>query len=350
MKILIATIASFLGLTTMMISQTAQITLVKPNRTPYIYTKFDSAYVHAANGDFIYLPGGYFTVANPINKSIHIFGAGYNQDSSSATGITTLDKLIIYHGAVNGSIQGLKINNGNGCDFGSIKFGDVANSNPISGYSISNCNIVGGLGFYAQSTNITIRNNLIGGHSCGSNWISLSGGLSNSLISNNIITGHTAIGETPALFFSNNIFFYANIYISPNLPYYSTYENNIFQNGITWYVSYSTFNNNTNGSFNGTDNLITNQLNEAWSLIFIAPGPPSGGYYYYDVHNNYHVKTDSGCHNSGTDGTDRGIYGGVFPWIEGSIPSNPHIYFKDIDQLTGPDGKLHIEVGVRTNN
>lgn len=168
MKSLLAILSLILGLLPIALSQTAQIALVKPNGTTYIYTKFDSAYVHAANGDFIYLPGGYFTVASPINKSIHIYGAGYNQDSSAATGITTLPGLLIYNGAANGSIQGVKINSGNGCDYGSIKFGDPANPNPISGYTISNCNIVGGMGFNAPSTNITIRNNLIGSHSCGS--------------------------------------------------------------------------------------------------------------------------------------------------------------------------------------
>lgn len=350
MKNRLVILSFLLGLASLSLAQTAQIALVKPNGTTYIYTKFDSAYVHAANGDFIYLPGDYFTVASPINKSIHIYGAGYNQDSSASTGITTLDGLIVFNGAEGGSIEGLKINNNNGCSAGSVRFGNTSNTNPISGYTITNCNLVGGITFTSESSNITIRNNLIGGHTCGSVWVSIDGLLTNSLISNNIISADFGTSGTPNLIISNNLFAWASPSYPGDLAHYSIYENNIFQ-ATTWYGSYSTFNNNSNASINGSENIFTNQLSETWNLTFINPGTPGGnGYYTYDVHNDYHVKTTSGCHNSGTDGSDRGIYGGIFPWTDGSIPLNPHIYFKDIDPVTGPDGKLHIEVGVRTNN
>lgn len=353
MKNQLAILSFLLGLASLPLAQTPQIALVKPNGTTYIFTKFDSAYVYAANGDFIYLPGGNFTANNPINKKLFIYGAGYNIDSSAATSITKMNNLIIYSGAASGLLEGIQIASTN-CNNGCIRFGDTNNSNPIDGYSVRNCLLLGGIQCTSACSNILIANNQIEGYNCNGSGArtSVGGNLSNSIINNNIISGNISTNGPAYLLVTNNIFFYAQIYNYGELANYSTYENNIFQTQ-PYTCSYSNFNNNSNVSLAyGTENILIANLVEQWDSTFIDPGDPSiyGHYPGYDVHKNYNIRPSSICHNGGTDGTDLGIYGGGMPWPDGSIPSNPHIYFKDIDEVTGSDGKLHIEVGVRTNN
>ena len=71
--------------------------------------------------------------------------------------------------------------------------------------------------------------------------------------------------------------------------------------------------------------------------------------YWIDLHvfhNNYRLKSTSLGHNAGTDGTDIGIYGGVFPWKDGSMPSNPHIISKTIPGTTDASGNLNVNIKV----
>lgn len=331
-------------------AQANQFAVVRPDGTTYICPTFDSAYNKAQNDDRIYLPGGNFSLTNPINKRIFIYGAGYDIDSSASTGITTVGNIKVFQGGENGSLEGIQINNSQGCATASLTLGD--NINPIAGYTISRCNLTNGIEFKNSCTNIMIKNNRIGGYGCQNSpeKSSLGGNLSNSLITNNVILSSILLSNsTPNLTVNNNLFFFAAAFYYLTLANYSIYNNNIFQSGTT-YVNYSTFNNNSNISPQGTGNILLNNVSENFSATFINPGSPSGGIYYYDSHNNYHINLTSACHNSGTDGTDRGKYGGNFPWSEGSVPSNPHIYFKQVAPETNASGQLNIQFKVRTNN
>lgn len=91
---ILATIMTF----SFCIAQIPQFAVVRPNGTTYICPTIDSAYNKAINGDYIYLPGGNFNLTNPISKSLHIYGAGYNQDSSATTNITTFNSITIKTG------------------------------------------------------------------------------------------------------------------------------------------------------------------------------------------------------------------------------------------------------------
>ena len=63
---------------------------------------------------------------------------------------------------------------------------------------------------------------------------------------------------------------------------------------------------------------------------------------------DYSLPPTSPGHNGGTDGTDIGIFGGDTPW--NVIPSNPHIYFKNISGATNAAGDLPVEIKVRSGN
>jgi len=54
------------------------------------YYNLDSAYTVANPGDYIYLPGGVFSLNQTVEKEIHLYGAGQHLDSSMATNFTTI--------------------------------------------------------------------------------------------------------------------------------------------------------------------------------------------------------------------------------------------------------------------
>jgi hypothetical protein len=41
-----------------------------------------------------------------------------------------------------------------------------------------------------------------------------------------------------------------------------------------------------------------------------------------------------------------GIYGGAFPWKEGSIPNTPHVTNKNIGHTTNSNGTLPVNIKV----
>ncbi len=326
-------------------SQTPQIALVKPNGTTTIHSTFDAAYTASTDDDYIYLPGGTFAVI-AIQKRIHIVGAGYNEDSTLVTGTTKLPYIYIYQEGAGGSIEGIKFTSNN-C--GNILFENSGGTLTPNSYTISNCFIKDGIKFNNSAgliwSNVTIKNNMIGTQGC-TNFgpYSISGSITNSFISNNILLND--IGGGSGLEVSNNIFFQES-----NLDLYgpnSTYKNNIFLSTATASTYDNVFHNNVNiNPQSNQNNEVYNNVIETFSDIFINPGNTP---FTYDVSNNYHIKSTSACKNSGYDGTDRGIYGGAFPWQEGSLPSNPHIYYKNVASTTNASGQLQVQYKVRTGN
>lgn len=327
-------------------AQTPQIVVVRPNGVSSVFSTWDLAYAAALDGDNVYLPGGTFTVSDPINKRLNIFGAGSNIDSSSVTQITKFNPIIILAGGSGGSIEGIQFNGGN-C---SIAFGDPQSTTNIDGFTISNCNLPNGLKFINNSINILIKNNIIGGHSCpnGGPCTSIGTTLNSSIISNNIISG-SITNQNSNLEINNNIFTYAQVFYYLGLASNSNYRNNIFQ-GYGMHSSDSYFQNNANVYLSNSPNTIeVGTFYQAWDLIFEQTGAASQYGYFYGPF-DFHIKNTSLCHNAGTDASDLGIYGGVFPWNDGQIPSNPHIFFKQIAPQTNTDGKLNVRIKVRTNN
>jgi len=328
-------------------AQTPQFAVVRPDGTTYICPTLDSAYNKAVPDDIIYLPGGSFTLSGSIDKRIKIFGAGSDEDSCFYTGPTILASLSIGPNASNGSMEGIKV--------GSIVFNSPTS---ITNYTIKRCYFGGGISFVNSTTVefLSVTNCYLGASTPGgggSNSFSFygSGTINNSSFSNNRITSDVSMGGISNLF-TNNIFFPAGSYRSVSLFHGSTYQNNIFQAGMGSSCNNSFFYNNINGNpqpiFN---NIIFNSVGETPDLTFINPGIISiYGWINYDKHNDYHLKASSLGKNTGTDATDRGDYGGVLPWAEGMVPSNPHIYFKQVAPVTNSSGQLPVQFKVRTNN
>jgi hypothetical protein len=312
------------------------------------FTRLDSAIVHAANKDNIYLPGTTISIGTQIiNKRVQIYGSGINPDSALTSGRTILNgNLRFVTGADSGFIQGVTID-------ASIVFGTNADNQNVGYYSISRC-ICNSLSLSYANNNTTTSNFLIREsiiRSIGG------GGYSHAVFNNNIF-------ESPVYYFngaifSNNIFLY-NSQVLQNITN-STFSNNIFAyNCLSSYGSTDNnfFNNLIRGGFlqfynpnlgycdfnytpNGNGSIFGNIENVPANLIYQNQ---SGGSFVFQQ--NYHLVPASPGKNAGTDGTDVGIYGGPLPFKDGSLPVNPHYRLRMVSGTTTAAGQLPVHFKV----
>lgn len=324
---------------------------VQNGGSPSFFTTFQSAINGAQDGDSIYLPGGVFNEGDIIiDKSLNIFGAGFFPDSSSATEITYVNGDVhIKEGADNGSLSGIYCK--------SIFVGTNSSDNDIDNYTIIRNRLYSisygfSSGDSSQATNISVIGCVITGN--------IQGGNSNSsAFLNNIIQGRV-YSFASDIFFQNNIFLYTNAstYCSSGnqaLFYLhgATFNNNIFlwhrNNCSIYYISDGIFRNNLFVSSNpgiGEAFLESNSIYDIpQSSIFINQ---TG--YSYDLSHDYHLQSSCPGKNAGRDGTDLGIYGGAFPWKEGSIPFNPHFQEFNISSVTDSTGNLNVNIQVEAQD
>ena len=299
------------------------------------YTNLDSAIIYAPSGSTIYIPGGSFALNTPINKLLYIYGVGHNPDSSSATNFTMISNDINFtKGASGGSITGLYIIN-------NLVFG-FSNNDSIKNYIVSKCN-VNTIGNYDYCSNNLFSENII------RSQVVLRG--TNNLFSNNII--NDVHGFNNLIQIGSNNIFSNNIFLSDyNSIFGCSMQNCIFENNIF----FSTNNNPSNCIFNnnlfacswsmwgnciGQNNFSSIQAN----TIFISQ---NGNTFSYT--DDYHLQPTCLGKNAGKDGTDIGIYGGRFPWKDGSVPINPHIMINNVGGTTNSNGTLPVNIKVEAQN
>ncbi len=308
---------------------------VTQNGVSHFYTSLDSAITNANVGDTLFLPGAVYSISNVINKKLYIIGVGHNTDSTYATGVTHIGNNI-YIGK-NGS---------GGALIGVHCLQNIYASDTITNYTISRCciesNIHSNGGVWASST---ISENIAKGsilslfQSKVSNNITFQIGGQYNAVDNNII--YTGVSGTNNIISNNIINAFGNVDpVQSIYTCWSQYYNNIFI-GIVGLTFPSSGGNNYCGMSNnlGQDNFS----NPAQTLQSTFANPPSSPFNYA---NDYHLKLGSVGVNAGTDGTDIGIYGGDFPWKDGSIPSNPHVQYQQINGTTNASGNLPVHIKV----
>ncbi|NVN97080.1 hypothetical protein HXX01_02495 [Candidatus Nomurabacteria bacterium] len=313
---------------------------VQNGGTTSFYQQVDDAILNSQDGDTIYIPGGTWSLSRLINKRLHIVGVGYHPDSTNATFPTKLmGHLFLAAGSSEGSCTGLFLDGAIYDDY-----------DPVELYKIERCYISGGVQVNQQNSQFTFIENYISGNIyCGS------GSASHFSFFNSVIAAFT-LNSRPFTnsVFRNNIFLSASSCDWGNCHYviacsFSLFENNIFYN--TWQynallaaVSNSIFKNNLfvdnnpfpNGSLNvGSNNLIS----QAQNCIIVN---------YTGIHysSDYHLQPTCPGKNAGTDGTDIGIYGGVYPWKDGGVPFNPHIQHIVTSPQTDSSGNLNVDIKV----
>lgn len=317
---------------------------VQNGGAPALWTDLDSAVLNAQSGDTIYIPGGSFQVGNLlINKKLHLVGAGHDPDSTSATWKTELSGGIkLGTGADGGSITGVELSS-------TIEV-DTSNGYVLQGYTIAR-NHLWRIDANGRARNLLIFGNVVEAELVG--YVGYSFGpispyAEDNVISNNILQ-RAVVGWGAGTLFANNIFLYNTYNPNNNLRVVQHTKECIFQNNYIKQVGYG-------GNISGTNNIIRNNIlhqNTAIAgqenLIGVHPDsifvafPSNNTFGYAD---DYHIKPNSPAKNAGFDGTDVGIYGGLFPWKDGSIPFNPHIQSATVGPTTDGAGNLPVNIKV----
>jgi hypothetical protein len=306
-------------------------------------TAFDDAYTLAENGDTLYLSGGGFTAPASFEKGLKIFGAGIHPDSTTATYITQISETV-------------NINNGaDGLYFEGIQFAhDIREdySQVVNHVSFVRCKFNSSLDFGAGGNPSTLRENYAFIQSVFVSSIDLQE-VTNSLISNCIFNDRIRYSNSNSI--KNSSFLY-----SPSSSSYDIISNSntniisncIFHEAGNPYIIEGASNTVQNcvfqddsPNFGSTPIDVNNYKDIDLSTVFIAlPSEP------FSFDDNYHLTTVAETTYLGDDGTQVGIYGGLFPLKEGFVPQNPHISTKSISSGTDENGFLNVEVEVNAQD
>ncbi|PQV47838.1 hypothetical protein CLV33_106157 [Jejuia pallidilutea] len=298
---------------------------------------FQEAYDASVAGDTIYLPGGTHTPPNVFNKKLTIFGAGHHPDATIATFTTKISGNVILGENADGfHLEGVHITSeliiGNTND---ISINDIT----IKRCRWTNLRVPGTQDMSTSNNNVFVENIFNSVYDCRN--------LRSSSFFNNIISNH-AYYEIWDLYFVNNVFTHSDTYgtVTPTFNANNcVFQNNIFlQEGNNVVVgSDNTFENNifcNTISALGTDPTEVNSYYMTRSEVLVNQ---TGNVFEYT--DNYHLQAGAAT-NLGTDATETGIYGGVYPWKDYSIPTNPHISSKSISGSSDTNGNIQIDINV----
>ena len=272
-----------------------------------------------------------------------MIGVGHHPDSTKVTFPTTLlGNINLVAGASNGSITGIYLQGGM----------MTAADSRVNYYTLSRCRIAD-IYLNAQNSNFTYIENIIEGRIASS--IGGNSSAKNCSFFNNIVSAFFR----ESFPFTNSIL-KNNIFLSQSQCYYGCYypiagqylllENNIFSGSLYYsntlnFVSNSVLKNNIFFefiSFPYATNVGSNNIvGQSQRSIFVNQTENT-----FNYANDYHLLPNSPGKNAGTDDTDIGIYGGIYPWKEGSIPSNPHFQSIQIAPKTDANGNLNVKIKV----
>lgn len=306
--------------------------------TPYYgNSAFTDAYSASVNYDTIILPGAFYNPPSSIDKKLTIIGTGHFPDSTSATGVTKImSSLNITSNADSLHLEGLYIS-------GSINFESnqaindvVIKRNYITGDIVFNGDrsvpcyralIVQNV-FVSLSADNTLQITVSNNHVMGAVYRLNTSVLENNIMYNTRYSGWPYYCEY-VFFDLNQSLIQNNIFLIPNNNFLCAGGvNNVFNKNI-FLASPSL----------GSGTESGNSYNVAQNSIFVNQSGSSFNYAH-----DYHLQFPAIY--IGSDGSQIGIYGGLYPFKEGAVPSNPHIQSKTISAITNSNGELSVDVKV----
>ncbi|MDX1350352.1 MAG: hypothetical protein R3279_08895 [Putridiphycobacter sp.] len=316
-----------------------QKTALHHNGSATLYSglyQFTDAYNNAVAGDTIYLPGGTFSNFPTLNKHLVIYGIGVHPDSAAATGETIISGNLSIQGTADSlELHGLHVN-------GNIRitYNQKSDNVLINRCMMTEFETTGN--FSTPSSNLLIKESIILGNVNFEN-------VTSSTISNSLIEGRVFNGSSNA--FVNNIFFYENtstIYHTINNCDNSLFSSNVFLRSnasIHSSTDFSTFTNNVfaNTIPAGSNTWTGNYMNTTLTSFFVNQTGYTPNFYH-----DYHLTAPTTY--LGLDGTEVGIFGGLYPLKLGNIPENPHVSSKTIAPQTSVNGDLNIQIQVNAQN
>lgn len=342
-KIIISALAAIFTYPTFAQKTEVQMaTLQHKDQTSVFYgtSAFIDAYNAAADTlDVITLSSGTFDVPGQINKSITVYGAGYQTDAETGVGATNLDgdlviiptntindygEVVVGGRNVNGIyLEGLYINK-----ISLQNNGDV----PIYDLTVTKCRINSDIDFRVNSYNTSIRQCKIGNRIVGynNNFTAENMVIENCHLqrchsfpyASTIHINHCILTENSTnSYYSHGPYYYTNNIIYKELPSTATAYNNIF-------IGQTSIGTNVFGENNWTG--VTNEM------VYTTEGEDGSWGEDKDYMIKYPLKY------VGNDGTVVGLHGGNYPWNK--VPGIPRITSCEIDTKTSAEGKLKVNI------
>ena len=302
------------------------------------FSSISDAHNAANAGDTIYLSPSLKSYAgNDITKKIVILGTGFIK-ANSQSGYTKITGTIRFQSGSEGStISSLTGDfnievNANNITIQRNKLktmivSDNVKNTFIINNIIQNSDCSNNLVTLKSNSYTFLYNNIIIGCQAGfwyysstdfpvNNVCILALSNASTLINNNLIIGSKSIFgyENSEIYFHNNII---------SCSYYGGYDSHVYP-------------------------FVINGTADNRSTIFIQNENLSN--HFTDPSNlNYHLKAGSTAINAGVDGTDSGIYGSEFPFIDDGAPGIPTIYFLDGPMTGSQKDGINITIKAKTN-
>ncbi|MGV3630980.1 MAG: hypothetical protein ACO1O6_07230 [Bacteroidota bacterium] len=356
------------------LSLTAQATVRTVSNhvnSPGQYTSLQAAHDASASGDTLYIHASDVAYGNlTMDRSLVLIGEGALPDKQLQydTHINTINLTYAAFPATTtaagSKFYGLLI------DQVYVGYTSSASTTGLGSITFSR-NKLGAISLQKNHSNLLIYNNVI-------NYMgqtsSTAGSLYNCVFSNNICTYfQPIISEGANNLISNNIFetyFNARGSVVSNNVFY-----NYTSNGTVNVSTIScTFSNNLFYAFNAVNPAIISGSNTGTGNLFdvdpVYTTPALGSQVYQYTYSNpangpfanLHLQASSPGKNYGTDGTDIGLYGGSYPWVDGSATDSRYRYFTMPSQvphmmemnIINPalpvNGTLNVEFNAKTQN
>ena len=314
---------------------TCQVLSVDNNPTPMggAYTTLQSAYDAAVSGDTLYIiPSSTSYGDLNIAKPITIFGGGFYPDTDTKY-TSEVGALNINAGASNLLLSGLKI--------GDLRLAYEAVTFSLNTIRVTHCNIdqvgVAESGSNIRSIDSLVFINNVFGNTGGGN---ITGGyvdlvksgndVSKTYFYNNIFVGSTGTAGTVS---ADTAYFYNNLFFGQSATGGSTAfaetNSNIFRNNIFFGRAPSATTTLTNNTFNF--NLSSDSTFSA--IIGVSGNSGGSNFNYtdpafvqvitgttYDFTFDLSIAVGSPAKDSGSDGTDLGPAGGLYPFDPTGTP------------------------------
>ena len=337
-------------------------TLVHGDKTTVYYgvDALIQAYKDAAEeGDVIVLSSGYFNKIN-IQKSISIYGVGYETDTISGLAPTQINQLAISPNTStdeNGTstdsypivhLEGLylKATDTNGSADSGLRIQPSDNNGILTDFTMKKCRINGNFPIQTATKNCSIRQCVL--KNIQGEFVSVTSGYGGSYYKNNLPEGQQQLNiencwidkATGTIETDNNIL-YNHCIIRDVSTGIAHYNNCILKDFLpdNCTANYNIFTTKTIGSnITGIENYVDVPV----ELIFADPNENGS----YSATAKFDI-LDADL-RKGTDGTEIGINGGLYPFDR--IPSTPRILESNIDLETTSDGKLNVSLKVQAQS
>ncbi len=342
MKNKLLVVVLILAISSSAYSQMRVVALHSPGSVQYFgetqanFQPFLLAYAAAVDGDTIYMGGGNYDAPDTFNKKLTIYGAGHYPSATVATQPTTFNN--------------------------SFSLGDLADNSHFEGI-----NFVGAV-YFAHSTKVDkvtfkrcLFNNVFSAETSAQNY-----GVNNVFVEN-VFKSTLELSNVRSSQFYNNMIFgnisnaTGNIFINNN---FMVLNHGWWNEG--WLINYANqcvFNNNifcrshTNICLSGTNVWNNNifHLNPNLGLNPIVQNSvlmdPTTVFVNYTANTNFDYAQDykltaTALTHLGTDGTQRGVYGGANPYKENSVPVIPHISNATISPQSA-NGQINVNIQVK---